>query len=173
MISCMFTYFCYLIIYCVTYCFFFFKQKTAYEMRISDWSSDVCSSDLVERRVLAGDGVVGVVEDQFDRRLRHRLARRRAGKDHVGQRVAAQAAGGALAHHPAHRVDDVGLAAAVRADHAGHVGRQVQRGGIDEGFETGELDRGQAHAASGGLGAAPRTERRLLENLDSIPAPSY
>src|SRR3546814_8149258 len=30
-------------------CFFFFKQKTAYEMRISDWSSDVCSSDLVDR----------------------------------------------------------------------------------------------------------------------------
>src|SRR3546814_1416781 len=28
--------------------FFFFKQKTAYEMRISDWSSDVCSSDLLE-----------------------------------------------------------------------------------------------------------------------------
>src|SRR3546814_9489734 len=34
-------------------CFFFFKQKTAYEMRISDWSSDVCSSDLsAQRRVL-------------------------------------------------------------------------------------------------------------------------
>src|SRR3546814_8011602 len=32
---------------CVLVCFFFFfKQKTAYEMRISDWSSDVCSSDL-------------------------------------------------------------------------------------------------------------------------------
>src|SRR3546814_5252258 len=30
------------------YVFFFFKQKTAYEMRISDWSSDVCSSDLPE-----------------------------------------------------------------------------------------------------------------------------
>src|SRR3546814_8706580 len=28
-------------------CYFLFKQKTAYEMRISDWSSDVCSSDLV------------------------------------------------------------------------------------------------------------------------------
>src|SRR3546814_8521632 len=28
------------------FCFFFFKQKTAYEMRIRDWSSDVCSSDL-------------------------------------------------------------------------------------------------------------------------------
>src|SRR3546814_16801140 len=39
--------------------FFFFKQKTAYEMRISDWSSDVCSSDLqghppVQRGVRAG-----------------------------------------------------------------------------------------------------------------------
>src|SRR3546814_2170823 len=32
---------------------FFFKQKTAYEMRISDWSSDVCSSDLDTRRALA------------------------------------------------------------------------------------------------------------------------
>src|SRR3546814_6892871 len=31
-------------------CFFFFKQKTAYEMRISDWSSDVCSSDLLLAR---------------------------------------------------------------------------------------------------------------------------
>src|SRR3546814_13126356 len=31
---------------CCYCCFFFFKQKTAYEMRISDWSSDVCSSDL-------------------------------------------------------------------------------------------------------------------------------
>src|SRR3546814_2939274 len=31
---------------CWCFCFFFFKQKTAYEMRISDWSSDVCSSDL-------------------------------------------------------------------------------------------------------------------------------
>src|SRR3546814_7376213 len=34
----------------VFHCFFFFKQKTAYEMRISDWSSDVCSSDLRSSR---------------------------------------------------------------------------------------------------------------------------
>src|SRR3546814_3522043 len=31
-------------------CCFFFKQNTAYEMRISDWSSDVCSSDLSKHR---------------------------------------------------------------------------------------------------------------------------
>src|SRR3546814_7225990 len=34
--------------------FFFFKQKTAYERRISDWSSDVCSSDLYHRHFVAG-----------------------------------------------------------------------------------------------------------------------
>src|SRR3546814_4934090 len=44
---------------------FFFKQKTAYEMRISDWSSDVCSSDLRKARVdldclsVQGTGLVG------------------------------------------------------------------------------------------------------------------
>src|SRR3546814_6093452 len=34
-------------LYVLCWSFFFFKQKTAYEMRISDWSSDVCSSDLL------------------------------------------------------------------------------------------------------------------------------
>src|SRR3546814_7886043 len=33
--------------------FFFFKQKTAYELRISDWSSDVCSSDLIAPSIAA------------------------------------------------------------------------------------------------------------------------
>src|SRR3546814_16043195 len=45
---------------------FFFKQKTAYEMRISDWSSDVCSSDL--------KGEVGRAAIIRGRRLRFRLA---------------------------------------------------------------------------------------------------
>src|SRR3546814_6241930 len=40
--------------------FFFFKRKTAYEMRISDWSSDVCSSDLGFRRDAVG-GVEGLL----------------------------------------------------------------------------------------------------------------
>src|SRR3546814_17064572 len=48
--------------------FFFFKQKTAYEMRISDWSSDVCSSDLQPYKLLDRHGVahipaVGADED--------------------------------------------------------------------------------------------------------------
>src|SRR3546814_4971623 len=40
-----------ILVECSSLLFFFFKQKTAYEMRISDWSSDVCSSDLQEETV--------------------------------------------------------------------------------------------------------------------------
>src|SRR3546814_14860470 len=40
---------------CWCICFFFFKQKTAYEMRISDWSSDVCSSDLLNTKIPGGN----------------------------------------------------------------------------------------------------------------------
>src|SRR3546814_8826908 len=41
--------------------FFFFKQKTAYEMRISDWSSDVCSSDLLHRGRLRCAATMAVI----------------------------------------------------------------------------------------------------------------
>src|SRR3546814_20610923 len=40
---------------CLCFFIFFFKQKTAYEMRISDWSSDVCSSDLQDFDVVTGE----------------------------------------------------------------------------------------------------------------------
>src|SRR3546814_9372055 len=43
---------------------FFFKKKTAYEVRISDWSSDVCSSDLAQALPLTPlDGIVAVVDE--------------------------------------------------------------------------------------------------------------
>src|SRR3546814_2484182 len=53
---------------------FFFKQKTAYEMRISDWSSDVCSSDLqrlagligTHRRLDVDDGDPGVLQPRSE-----------------------------------------------------------------------------------------------------------
>src|SRR3546814_9591031 len=53
--------------------FFFFKQKTAYEMRISDWSSDVCSSDLDPAGIDLG----------YDRELRRAAAQDGAGPDRV------------------------------------------------------------------------------------------
>src|SRR3546814_7787540 len=54
--------------------FLFFKQKTAYEMLISDWSSDVCSSDLlhqIDRARLAG-GVIGDADHQRGLAVVHR-----------------------------------------------------------------------------------------------------
>src|SRR3546814_402631 len=55
-------------------CIFFFKQKTAYEMRISDWSSDVCSSDLLKdgavRTIISRTpGSFGASDDFTDGRL--------------------------------------------------------------------------------------------------------
>src|SRR3546814_4566805 len=46
-------------------CFFFFKQKTAYEMRISDWSSDVCSSDLRDLQVRLAE-IIARLETELD-----------------------------------------------------------------------------------------------------------
>src|SRR3546814_18597860 len=50
---------------CLFLFFFVFKQKTAYEMRISDWSSDVCSSDLLHARI--GDELHEAVADRHDK----------------------------------------------------------------------------------------------------------
>src|SRR3546814_2813649 len=61
--------------------FFFFKQKTAYEMRISDWSSDVCSSDLADR-----------LEDSFPQEISERLpahARHDLGEQRIGAVIVA------------------------------------------------------------------------------------
>src|SRR3546814_5885415 len=59
------------------YMFFFFKQKTAYEMRISDWSSDVCSSDLkaVEDQQ-RGPVPLGFAAKQLDDRAQPLVAQR-------------------------------------------------------------------------------------------------
>src|SRR3546814_9063179 len=74
---------------------FFFKQKTAYEMRISDWSSDVCSSDLVEvALVVAGAAKNGAgavfhqhevrhIDRQGPGRIEGRAEERRVGKECV------------------------------------------------------------------------------------------
>src|SRR3546814_16302971 len=55
--------------------FVFFKQKTAYDMRISDWSSDVCSSDLAPRGKVARRLVERELRDRR-RQPRHQIPRR-------------------------------------------------------------------------------------------------
>src|SRR3546814_1643320 len=55
--------------------FFFFKQKTAYEMRISDWSSDVCSSDLEYPVVMFvhGAGYLQNVSERYPNYFREQM----------------------------------------------------------------------------------------------------
>src|SRR3546814_7188580 len=73
-----------LCVVCICYVFFF-KQKTAYEMRISDWSSDVCSSDL---RAAMVDAELGMAKRAHAVAGRDRAApglRLQPGKDGAGQ----------------------------------------------------------------------------------------
>src|SRR3546814_4652484 len=65
------------------FCFFFFKQKTAYEMRISDWSSDVCSSDLIAR----GDGSQQLAVNALTGK-QEIVHRQRRGRPEIGRRIA-------------------------------------------------------------------------------------
>src|SRR3546814_15566150 len=69
--------------YMSLFCFFFFKQKTAYEMRISDWSSDVCSSDLI--------ALAGALADAHPAR--------RHGGDRIGQAAAPAVVEGRRGRH--------------------------------------------------------------------------
>src|SRR3546814_1068898 len=71
--------------FCMLLCvFFFFKQKTAYEMRISDWSSDVCSSDLGRQcRGAAGGRLLAVEIGQALDGDGTRSEERRVGKECV------------------------------------------------------------------------------------------
>src|SRR3546814_2448885 len=88
-------------------------------MRISDWSSDVCSSDLNLGKVARG-------------------ARRGAREDDILHAAAAHRLGTRFAHHPADRFEQVRLAATIGADDAGQPGLDAQFSGFDETFETGE-----------------------------------
>src|SRR3546814_17170326 len=72
--------------------FFFFKQKTAYEMRISDWSSDVCSSDLVGRERVR----LGIACARGDELV---IAVRRHWKMHIASEDAGLAKAGDEARH--------------------------------------------------------------------------
>src|SRR3546814_7523632 len=81
--------------------FFVFKQKTAYEMRISDWSSDVCSSDLLWQHRTAGSvpggpaRTPGGIPDAGQRAQRRRaMAARIRGLPKPGARAAPEHAAG-------------------------------------------------------------------------------
>src|SRR3546814_13728309 len=108
-------------------CLFFFKKKTAYEMRISDWSSDVCSSDLLGLEQLGDDGNRGIESgrallDEFADGLGHPAHLECAEHDHDG------GAGGIMTPRSQHERSSfprrseerrVGKSVSVRVDHGG------------------------------------------------------
>ena len=106
---------------------------------------DALDGDLGELVPLAAGAGAGVVEHQLHAGPAGRLAVARAVEDHVLHGLAAQFAGLAFAQHPAHRVHDVGLAAAVGADHADQLPGQLEGRRIGKGLEARELDRVQSH----------------------------
>src|SRR3546814_15605059 len=91
---------------------FFFKQKTAYEMRISDWSSDVCSSDLCPHRGATGfavGGGAGIDPCVCPRTLRPVAAREHELVDAGSDRLVAGASAARITRHcPRHHVDRAG-----------------------------------------------------------------
>src|SRR3546814_5474617 len=89
--------------------FFFFKQKTAYEMRISDWSSDVCSSDLLGEDARRFVGEVEVVAGAVPlpaADVRQRL--------HAVEQGAVALEFGDVAEHRQHLVRPVGIGRVLR-----------------------------------------------------------
>ena len=83
-------------------------------------------------------GTVAIVDQQRDFRDIARRPSRRTGKDHIVHFAAAYRGGPGLAHHPAHGVEQIGLAAAVGSDHGGEAGLDEKLRRFDEGFETGK-----------------------------------
>ena len=107
-------------------------------------------------------GAIGIV----DRHRHFGVVARRAvagtGEDHRVHVGGAQRLVRGLAHRPAQRLDQVRLAAAVRPDDTDQIAGQVDRSGVDEGFETDEFDLVQAH------GCARYKCRTQVTRIDSL-----
>src|SRR3546814_18435714 len=119
--------------------FFFFKQKTAYEMRISDWSSDVCSSDLAARAAI---GFVGGLVDDVAQVVEAAGVRRTAGGEPVLAALPALPCAGGEA-------EDFGLDPAA-----------FERAHEDVGADRGDADRPTGPRAAGVADRGRSEERR-------------
>src|SRR3546814_3145759 len=156
----------------ILFLYFFFKQKTAYDMRISDWSSDVCSSDLVEVA--------------FDREAERKADGLEFGQREAAEFGAAEAEIGEaeentvridLGREPGRRADGaeqaddrfgvrLAFAARKRVDPGGQIGAKLrlERGGQEFHGTFSWVDRRRASLAAGGPPprGGPSLPRRFL-----------
>ena len=128
--------------------------------------------DFGELAPLAAGAVVAVVEHQLHAGAAGRLAAGGAVEDHVLHGLATQLAGLGFAQHPAHGVHDVGLAAAVGADHADQLARQLEIGGLGERLEAGKFDGIETHEtrAAGAVQGQGRGETAIIACAMGRPA---
>ena len=119
-----------------------------------------------------GRGAVGIVEEQRDFGGVARRPRAGAGEDHVVHAGRAHVLVGAFAHHPAQRLDEIGLAAAVRPDDAGQAALDDEFAGFDEGLEAEEAEAGEFHRAGPRATPKPRLpgSRRKRQSMPSMIA---
>src|SRR5690606_38885640 len=96
--------------------------------------------DFSEAGVFAKKGSITVIKHQLNGCLTDGFATTGAIEDDVGHVLAAQVLCGGFTHYPAHGVDDIGFATAVRAYHSAKIAGKVNRGRVNEGFEACQLD---------------------------------
>ena len=119
---------------------------------------------------LATGTVVIVVEHQLHAGPAGGFAGSGAAEDHVLHGLAAQLAGLAFAQHPAHRIHDVGLAAAVGAHYAHQLPGQLEMRGFGKRLEAGEFDGVEAHRIKRKLNEREWCEHRARHPHSHVPA---
>src|SRR3546814_16982924 len=92
-------------------CFYFFKQKTAYEMRISDWSSDVCSADQPPERTARAELAAAAAAEPV--RDRDQIGAQ-LGRGRIRRAFGGDMAGGGLAREMGERGGEPGVATSER-----------------------------------------------------------
>ena len=92
-------------------------------------------TNLIVGGVLANNATIGVIKNQLDAGLPHRLATAGAVKDNIGHIFAAQILCRALTHYPAHGIDYIGFAAAIGPDNGTEIAGKVDIGRVHKGFE--------------------------------------
>ena len=109
----------------------------------------------------AGRAAVGIVEQDADLGVVARRPLAGAGEDHVVHARAAHGLERAFAHHPAQGLDEIGLAAAVRADDAGEARLDLELRGVAEALEAGEAQALEFHPKPCAAAGAPPARQGL------------
>ncbi len=118
--------------------------------------------DRVEIGVGARRLAVGIVDEQRDFGDVAGRAPGAAGEDHIVHLAAAHRGGAGLAHHPAHGIEQVRLAAAIGPDHGGEAGLDEQLRRFDEGFEAGKSKPGELQEKCAALRVMMLAGRQLF-----------